>query len=105
MLAREAGALVVRHCVNVGLGGVLGTGISAALSMGAHVIVTCNGDGRHSARDVLRVAEPVLTGRHTVAIGSGRRDWANMPLSRRVANGVANIVTFLLFGVRCSDSQ
>src|SRR6188472_2480800 len=50
-IASAAGATVVRHAVNRGLGGALGTGIEGALRLGADAIVTMDADGQHRAED------------------------------------------------------
>src|SRR3954454_15152563 len=50
-LAGEAGAVVVRHAVNRGLGGALGTGLAAAVKLDADAVVTMDADGQHQASD------------------------------------------------------
>lgn len=138
--ARSAGAMVIRHCVNRGLGAALGTGIAAALQgfppplaeggrggvqqAGADTIVTLDADGQHDPQDIAAVTAPVQAGFADLVIGvrflpsghceerSGAERRSNLarslnpaPLTRRLANSTANLLTRLLFGVRCSDTQ
>jgi glycosyltransferase involved in cell wall biosynthesis len=103
--ARAAGAHVYRHLVNRGLGGSVATGLRAALRLGADVIVTLDGDGQHVAAEIVDVAAPVLRGEADFVIGSRMLDPKGMPLVRRLANCLANVCTWILFGVRVSDSQ
>lgn len=107
-LAREAGATVVRHAVNRGLGGALGTGIAAALKLGADHVVTMDADGQHRAVDAARVFQRLEQGDVDFVIGSRmlRGDEAGkMPLHRVLFNSFGNVFTFFLFGVWVSDSQ
>ena len=104
-IARSEGALVVRHLLNRGVGGALGTGIEAALRMGADVVVTCDADGQHSPDDIGRVIEPIQSGRADAVTGSRMIDSTAMPLTRRIANHLANIATWVLLAAKTTDSQ
>ncbi|MDP3771587.1 MAG: glycosyltransferase family 2 protein [bacterium] len=101
--ARHAGAIVVRHCVNRGLGAALGTGIAAALRAGADIIVTLDADGQHDPADIAAVVAPIQAGFTDLVIGV--RSDASAPVHRRWFHGIANFFTRMLFGVRCSDTQ
>lgn len=104
-IARSCGAVVVRHLLNRGVGGALGTGIEAALRRGAEILVTCDADGQHSPDDVRKVVEPIRIGQADVVNGSRMLASGGMPWTRRIANRLANLVTFVLFGIRTTDSQ
>jgi glycosyltransferase involved in cell wall biosynthesis len=107
-LARQAGAIVVRHAVNRGLGGALGTGLAAAVKLGADALVTMDADGQHRAVDAGRIFERMAKGDVDFVIGSRMRagaDGGKMPLHRVLFNAVGNALTYLLFGVWVTDSQ
>lgn len=107
-LAREAGAIVVRHAVNRGLGGALGTGLAAALRLDADALVTMDADGQHRAEDVARMFERLARADVDFVIGSRMRAGqgsGRMPLHRALFNRIGNLLTYLLFGVWVSDSQ
>ena len=104
-LASHEGAIRLRHMLNRGLGGALGTGISAALRLGAEVIVTFDADGQHDPNDITRLLEPIEAGEAEVVIGSRMLDPRGMPYRRRLANWTANVITYLLFGAWTTDSQ
>jgi len=103
--ARIAGARVVVHRLNRGLGAALGTGIVEALRRGAEVVVTFDADGQHAAADVRRLTAPIESGEADIAIGSRVVHRRSMPVSRRAANWIGNALTFALFGQWVSDSQ
>lgn len=50
--ARSAGAVVLRHSINLGQGASLQTGIDYAVRKGAVNIVTFDADGQHAAEDI-----------------------------------------------------
>lgn len=103
--ARRAGAVVVRHAINRGLGGALGTGIMAAVVLGADAIVTMDADGQHRAEDAVKVFERLEVGDVDFVMGSRMKDKSGMPLRRRIANRIGNWLTWALFGTMVSDSQ
>jgi glycosyltransferase involved in cell wall biosynthesis len=109
-LAGEAGAIVVRHAVNRGLGGALGTGIAAAVKLGADAVVTMDADGQHRAADAARIFERLGQGDVDFVIGSRMLPGPDgaagkMPIHRVLFNAVGNALTYLLFGVWVTDSQ
>lgn len=105
-IAKSMGVLVYRHIINRGLGATLATGIHAALKHGAEIIVTFDADGQHLAADIVRIVEPIKENYADVVIGSrllGRKNY--MPIIRRLYNILGNLITYLLFGMKVSDSQ
>jgi glycosyltransferase involved in cell wall biosynthesis len=102
-LAAREGVIRLTHILNRGLGGALGTGIDAALRLGAEVIITFDADGQHDPDDIRRLLQPIEVGE--VVIGSRMLDPRGMPCRRRLANWTANVVTYLLFGGWTTDSQ
>jgi UDP-N-acetylglucosamine---dolichyl-phosphate N-acetylglucosaminyltransferase len=107
-LAKQAGALVVRHAVNRGVGAAIGTGIEAAVRLGADAVVTMDADGQHRAEDAGRVFDRLAKGDVEFVMGSRMKkgdEPGNMPFHRVLFNTVGNLLTFLLFGVWVTDSQ
>src|SRR5919202_4629639 len=82
-LARQEGVILLRHILNRGLGGALGTGINAALRLGAEIIVPFDADGQHVPNGVGRLLEPIEAGEAEVVIGSRMLDPRGMPYRRR----------------------
>ncbi len=103
-LAEKEGALVYQHIINRGLGGALETGFQAALLNGADILLTLDADGQHQAKDIPRLVKPIIDKEADLTIGS-RVNKRGMPLTRRVANLLGNLTTFLLFGNWVKDSQ
>ncbi|MBU1148464.1 glycosyltransferase family 2 protein [Patescibacteria group bacterium] len=104
-IAKGLGVTVLRHMINRGLGGALGTGFQAALLNQADIVVTFDADGQHQVEDISRLIKLIIEGQADVVIGSRMKDRKGMPLHRQLANVVGNLVTKLLFGIWVSDSQ
>ncbi len=68
--AREARVAVVRHPVNLGVGGALQTGFQWAYERGYDVVVQLDADGQHDPAYLAVLLAPVLAGRCDVSIGS-----------------------------------
>ncbi len=105
VIASEAGAYVITHVMNRGLGAALGTGIGEAFRRGADAVVTFDADGQHRAEDVPRMVAPIEDGTADVVIGCRTDDRSRMPVKRRFANWCGNALTYVLFGIWVKDSQ
>jgi len=104
-IARDCGANVIRHFINRGLGGALGTGIKAALEQQADIILTLDADGQHDPDEIPKLVEPIKNGEADIVIGSRFLQKQKMPVFRRVGNYFFNLFTFFLFGIKSTDSQ
>jgi glycosyltransferase involved in cell wall biosynthesis len=62
-LARRAGATVVSHPFNQGVGKAFNTGLAAALEMGADVMVNIDADGQFSPTDIPLLIAPIVEGK------------------------------------------
>ncbi|MFA5029986.1 MAG: glycosyltransferase family 2 protein [Patescibacteria group bacterium] len=105
-IAVKSGARVYRHVINRGLGASLTTGIEAALLHGADAIITFDADGQHNAADIPRMIQLLEEDRADVVIGSRllNKD-EGMPVIRKAYNIVGNLITYVFFGMKVSDSQ
>lgn len=70
LIAREAGASVVKHPYNLGQGAALQTGIDYSLRKGAEHILTFDADGQHDVSDILRLVHALETSGADIALGS-----------------------------------
>jgi glycosyltransferase involved in cell wall biosynthesis len=108
VLARQAGALVVRHAINRGLGAALGTGIETANRLNADAVVTMDADGQHLTADAARIFDRLNKGDVDFVVGSRMKkgdESGNMPIYRVLFNFIGNVLTYVLFGVWVTDSQ
>ena len=107
--ARDAGASVIRHPFNLGVGAAIGTGIAFARSRGYEAVIQIDADGQHDASSALILLEPVLDGSADLVVGSrfangyevsGTRAIGMRYLSRVVSRRVGVVITDTTSGFR-----
>ncbi len=94
---------IYKHVLNRGLGAALETGIKAALAKNADIIVTFDADGQHDPEDILKVCKPIIEGNADIVIG--KRNFEEMPLSKKLGNQIMNAITRIFYGINVNDSQ
>jgi glycosyltransferase involved in cell wall biosynthesis len=106
VLASGDGRVVLlRHAINRGLGGALGTGLAYARQHKADYVVTYDADGQHAPEDIGNVVAPLVAGQADAVIGSRLLSPKGMPWYRVVGNWGLNVFTFIIFGMWTTDSQ
>jgi hypothetical protein len=105
-VARAAGVPVLRHCVNLGVGGALQTGFRYAVEHDYAIGVQLDADGQHDPAYLDALLAPVSEGRCDVCIGSR---WVSStgysaPLSRRIGMLLFSGVVKLALGRRIADT-
>ena len=103
--AKSTGIITLSHPINRGKGAATQTGIDAAKLLNADIIVTMDSDGQHNPKDIKKLIQPILNDKADVVIGSRMLNTKGMPKSRIIMNKIANIVTYIFFGILVSDSQ
>lgn len=105
LIADAAGAVVIRHIINRGLGAALGTGFEYARRLDYDCLVTFDGDGQHQAKYLQNLISPIRNNQCDVVVGSRflKKD-SSLPAGRFLVNYVSNIATWLLYGVWTSDT-
>ena len=103
--AKRAKVNVISHLLNRGAGAATKTGIDYAINNNADIVVTFDADGQHNSDDIQYVINPIITKQADLVIGSRLKKDQKIPLDRLLLNWLANLVTFLLFGIFSTDSQ
>lgn len=93
------------HSINRGVGAATSTGIKAALGLGADIVVMLDSDGQHRPEDIPRITGPIRKGEADVVIGSRFLRKADIPMVKRIGNKSLNLITKILYGLRCTDTQ
>lgn len=99
---------VVRHTHNRGVGAAIVTGYRAAFTETMDVAAVMAGDGQMDPEDLVRIIEPIVTGRADYCKGdrlSHPDVFGTMPFQRFIANHVFTIMTRLATGLPIRDSQ
>ena len=104
--AINAKAEVISHIIRLGVGAALSTGLRAASSYGAEVIVTLDADEQHDPNEIPNVIAPILEGKADLVIGSRISEKnSDMPVQKLVANKILSKLTSLASGIEIKDSQ
>jgi len=85
-VAREAGAMVIRHEVNRGKGGALKSGFTWALEQGFDGVVTLDADGQHLPQQIPLFIEERRRSGAELIIGGRAHLFEGMLPRRRMAN-------------------
>ncbi|MGH9437103.1 MAG: glycosyltransferase family 2 protein [Terriglobia bacterium] len=105
-IARSAGAIVLRHDLNLGAGGALQTGITFSLESGARFICSFDADGQHCTGDIAKMLNCLLSRNVDVVLGSRFLGSAvGMPQSRKILLKAAALFTRFHSGQSFSDAQ
>ncbi|MFA6473944.1 MAG: glycosyltransferase family 2 protein [Patescibacteria group bacterium] len=100
--ARQIGAIVVRHRINLGKGAALQTGVQAAILRGAKTIVLMDADGQHPPEKIPELVEKIHGGAYDIVFAYRKHDH-EMPGYRRFGNQWLNFSVRFLFGMLVSD--
>jgi glycosyltransferase involved in cell wall biosynthesis len=105
--ARAAGAVVLRHTLNLGQGAALQTGIEYALrDEGMRCVVTFDADGQHQVDEARAMAARVLDGEADAVFGSRFLDSRSRPgLMKRVVLKGAVVASNLTSGLQLTDAH
>jgi glycosyltransferase involved in cell wall biosynthesis len=101
-----AGAMVIRHALNVGQGAALRTGMEVAQSRGAQYICTYDADGQHNPDDLQALLQALIAAGADVALGSRFLGRVNgMPFLRRLLLKGGILFTRLHAGIALTDTH
>jgi hypothetical protein len=105
-LANGAGAIVVSHVRNLGIGATMRTGMLFALEAGYQYAVQVDGDGQHDPRCIGTLLEPLESGSADVVVGSRFLGVGGYkpPLGRRIGIKLLARVVSVVSGRRATDT-
>jgi len=96
---------VVRNIINMGVGLATRLGIEAAKKLDADIVLTMDADGQHSGADIKNLIAPIVTKKADITLGTRMLNSKGMPFVKVFGNWMMNLLTFLLFHIRVTDSQ
>lgn len=102
VIARRAGALVITHKNNGGLGAALRSGFDEALKIGADIIITIDADCQHNPEEIPLFIDKINAGYDFVL---GERDLSKYPFVKKFGNFFLNIMTNLVSGTNLKDTE
>jgi len=107
-IAQAAGAIVITHKVNLGVGQTISDGIKKALEDNADIIVTLDADGQHRPKHIPTLVVPIKSGQYDIVIGSRFLDNTNIGTTsslRYVGNLIFSWLLRRLLRLKLTDFQ
>jgi glycosyltransferase involved in cell wall biosynthesis len=104
----HAGATVLRHSLNRGVGAAIKTGYREALRINADIAIVVAGDGQHDPTEIPNLIEPILKGEADYVVGerlSGQPLENGMPRYRYVGNRFLSFLTSVITDFDVKDAQ
>jgi dolichol-phosphate mannosyltransferase len=105
--AGAAGATVLSHSVNSGVGAAIRSGIDYAIKNSYDVVVVVAGDDQHDPADLQGLLEPIRSGRYDFVQGSRRLAGLQAPninTFRRITTWFYTFLFRVLTGFPCTDA-
>lgn len=103
-VARLAGATVIQHKKNKGYGAAVQSILAEAKRISPDILVLLDADSQHNPGEIPRLVEPISQG-FDLVIGSRKLLRDNIPLYRRIGQGVISYFCYILSGEKLSDSE
>lgn len=100
-LAEKAGAMVLRHRQNKGVGLAWRSGFKKALKEHADIVITLDADGQHKPSDIPKFLKAL----EDVDFVIGTRDFSVYPLTKRFGNWGLRALTNLFSGTNVKDTE
>ncbi|RPI05923.1 MAG: glycosyltransferase family 2 protein [Ignavibacteriae bacterium] len=105
-IARDNGAVVLRHERNRGKGAALQTGFDFLKKRaGIEFVLTMDSDLQHLPEDIPKFLLVQSTTNADIVIGWRQRTGTRMPVHRRISNGMTSALVGLRTGRKIKDSQ
>ncbi len=101
-LAKQAGAKVLRHAINLQKGAAVRTGCDYAIEQGHEQLILLDGDGQHDPQEIPRLKKHLAN--NDIIFGMRKKD-RNMPALYKIGNWGLTTISTLLFGIAVRDSQ
>ena len=107
LIAKQAGAVVLKHAINRGQGAALQTGNEYALKHGAEIIIHFDADNQFQAEEIPDLIAPIESGQAAAVLGSRfLSKKSDLPkLKKRLIMPLARFINRLFFNIRLSDPQ
>lgn len=105
VIAKEAGAIVLKNDKNKGKGASLRNGFKYVLNTDWQAVITMDGDSQHSAKDIPKFIAKAGLSKKGIIIGNRMCHVMNMPLARRLTNRFMSFLISAIIGQKIADTQ
>lgn len=103
--AKRAGAIVINHRINMGVGAATATGFEATKRLEVDAMVTLDADLQHDPRDINKLIKPIIKRQANVVVGTRLNLPKGMPWHRKMGIKLFNLITYIFYHIKTTDSQ
>jgi polyprenyl-phospho-N-acetylgalactosaminyl synthase len=104
-IAKQNGAIALKHIVNRGQGAALQTGMTFALKNGADFIVHFDADGQHDPKEIKSMVMPLQSKETEITLGSRFLKKQKIPFTRKLMLKGGIIAVWAIHGIKLSDTH
>ena len=101
-IAKDKGATVLTHIINLGKGAAIRTGCDYALKKGFQKMVLIDADGQHDPKEIPKFLSQLE--QHDIVFGY-RKFNKSMPVIFRIGNAFINKAIHVLYNISLNDTQ
>lgn len=104
-IAKDAGAIVLKHAENRGKGASLRYGFEYILNKRYQRVIIMDGDGQHSVEDIPKFIAKAISLKKEIIVGNRMNNIENMPPTRRMTNKFMSFLISAIIGQKIPDTQ
>ena len=104
-IAKNAGAIVLRHETNKGKGGGMNTAIEHCLKEGIDAAIFLDGDGQHNPESIPDFIKAFESQNADMVLGNRMNDVKDMPFLRWAVNAITSLMVSMLAKNKVHDVQ
>lgn len=104
-IAVKNNVTLLKHPINIGLGGALSTGLIYAKENNYTYAITFDSDGQHKSEDAINIYKELIKGVNDIVIGSRLEEMKKNKLSRYLMNRVGDFILLIMHGIKFGDTQ
>lgn len=104
--ARGSNAIVLKHCINLGQGAALQTGLDYCIPLRPDVVLTFDADGQFVSSEIPKLVELLISKNYDIVLGSrflGNTE--NMPRFRKILLKIAIFITKVFSNIKLTDTH
>lgn len=104
-IAKEKGAVLIRHNEKKGKGEALRSGFRYVLQKGYDAVITMDGDGQHDVEDIGQFIKKIQECKSGIVTGTRMKNPKGMPLIRLLTNQLMSVIISYLCKQDIPDTQ
>ncbi|MFX0073692.1 MAG: glycosyltransferase family 2 protein [Candidatus Hermodarchaeota archaeon] len=102
-IAKENGAIILRHEINKGNGAAIQTGLEYCKKKRYEIVIIIDADGQHEPKYIKNFIKPIVQRDYDYVIGNRFYYYYDMSITKKVCSRIMSFVLSFILGQRISD--